>query len=82
MNKNTYVKLKDTWSFDKNSKENFFVSYALRGPMLVPSYGLRGGLPVNHPITGPVSEPSILNTRYVYHPPDYVSGVLMPCTGQ
>jgi len=77
MNKNTYVKLKDTWTFDKNNKENFFVTYAVRGPMIVPSYGLRAGLPVDHPIPGPVSEPSLLNARWKYTRPwPSISGIL------
>lgn len=74
MNKNTYTKLKNTWS--SKSKETFFVSYAVRGPMMIPSYGLRSGLAVDHPIEGPINEPSPLNTRYVYHPHGYVSGIL------
>jgi len=66
-----YQQLKHTWSgVDVN--ENFFVSYAVRGPMVNPSEGLRAGLPVDHPISGPVPEPSPLNTRWKYSPP-------MPC---
>ena len=49
-----------------NGKENFFVSYAMRGEILVP--GTRQGMPVNHPIPGPVPEPSPLNTRWIYSP--------------
>jgi len=60
-----YKILKNTW---KNTcevhKENYFVSYAVRGPMMVRSYALRDGLPVNHPIKGPVSEPSPLNNTW------------------
>jgi hypothetical protein len=50
-------------------KENFFVSYAVRGPMVIPSMGLEAGLPCNHPIPGPVSEPSPLNNRCMYSKP-------------
>lgn len=59
-----------------NSKEQFFVSYAVRGPMVVPSYGLELDLPVNHPISGPVREPSPLNTRWKYDPGFSGLGVL------
>lgn len=51
------------------NKENFFVSYALRGPMVVPSMGLESGLPLLIPIEGPVKEPSVLNTRWKYSLP-------------
>lgn len=60
MNKNTYSTLGNTWT---NNKENFYVSYAVRGPIVVPNMGLRQDLPVNHPISGPVKEPSPLNNR-------------------
>lgn len=59
-----YKTLKNTWI----SKEKFMVSYAVRGPMVDPQYGGRAGLPVDHPICGPVSEPSPLNNRYLYDP--------------
>jgi hypothetical protein len=65
--KESYKPLKDTYT----SKEKFFVSYAVRGPIVNPSYGLRDGLPINHPIPGPVTEPSPLNTRYMYHAPGW-----------
>jgi hypothetical protein len=68
-----YVPLKETWK----GIEPFFVSYAVRGPMDVPAYGLQAGLPVNHPISGPVSEPSPLNTRWKYELPDVkIEGIL------
>ena len=38
----------------------------MRGEILVP--GTRQGMPVNHPIPGPVPEPSPLNTRWIYSP--------------
>jgi hypothetical protein len=68
-----YATLKETWT----ATEPFFVSYAVQGPMVVPGYGLRAGLPVNHPISGPVSEPSPLNTRWRYELPDVnIGGIL------
>ena len=63
--KSNYATLKQTYS----SKENFFVGYAVEGPMVIPEYGLRAGLPVNHPIPGPVSEPSPLNNRDLFQDP-------------
>ena len=65
-NHHNYKQLQHTWN--NLEKENYFVSYAVRGPMVVPSYGLRQGMPVDHPICGPVSEPSPLNNRYKYSP--------------
>ncbi len=41
-----YQRLAHTWTVS-GKKENFFVSYAVRGPMVVPNYGLRQDLPVN-----------------------------------
>ena len=71
-NKQTYKKLKDTYV-----KENFFVGYALNGPMVDPEHGVRAGMPVLHPIKGPVKEPSPLNTRWEYVPPDVpIDGIL------
>jgi len=67
-----YVKLKHTWI----PKERFFVSYAVRGPITSPEYGLRQDMPVNHPISGPVREPSPLNTRWKYELPGSTLGVL------
>lgn len=61
--RNSYNTLKNTWS---GSKENFFVSYAVRGPVLVPSMGLEAGIPVRHPISGTVQEPSPLNSQYLF----------------
>lgn len=57
--------LDEIWS-KPNKKERFFVTYAVRGPMFVPKYGLRRDLPINHPIPGPVYEPSPLNNRWRY----------------
>jgi len=56
----TYKKLKNTWTND-SIRENWFLSYAVRGPMIIPEMGLEQDMPVNHPITGPVREPSPLN---------------------
>lgn len=72
----SYQRLAHTWAAP-GKKENFFVSYAVRGPMVVPNYGLRQGLPVDHPIKGPVHEPSPLNNRWRYNPPGPpTSGIL------
>ena len=63
-----YSTLKNTWKKKYTVEpENFFVSYAVRGPMLNPSMGLEADIPVNHPISGPVKEPSPLNTRCQYN---------------
>ena len=60
--KQNYRTLKDTYS-----EENFFISYAVNGSMIDPQDGVRAGQPVEHPICGPVSEPSPLNTRWEYN---------------
>jgi hypothetical protein len=65
-----YKLLKNTWFLDNKKQENFFVSYAVRGPT-IPQSGMQEGLPVNHPINGPVSEPSPLNTRCMYSAPGW-----------
>lgn len=44
--------------------EPFFVSYAVRGPILNPNDGSRAGMPLIGPVCGPVEEPSPLNTQY------------------
>jgi hypothetical protein len=74
--KGNYKTLDNYWPCLNEKKENWFVSSAVRGPMLVPSMGLEGGLPVNHPIEGPVSEPSPLNNRYLYSRPWPKSSIL------
>lgn len=62
-----YKMLKHTWV--QHPTERFFVAYAVDGPMVDPSHGLRSGLPVDHPlINSPVKEPSPLNTRWEYNP--------------
>ena len=71
-----YKTLKNTYN-NSDTTEYFFVSYAVEGPIIVPSYGLRAGLPVDTPIKGPVKEPSPLNTRWIYNNPDKnMSGIL------
>lgn len=70
-----YVALKDTWK--SSIVENFFISYAVEGPMINPSMGVRAGLPVDTPISGPVREPGPLNTRWIYNKPNYnIVGIL------
>jgi len=71
-----YQLLAHTWTVS-GKKENFFVSYAVRGPMVVPNYGLQQDLTVNHSIKGSIHEPSPLNNRLRYNhlgPP--TSGIL------
>jgi hypothetical protein len=68
-----YRTLKTAWV---SEDEKFFVSYAVRGPMVVPELGLRQDLPVDHPISGPVHEPSPLNTRWKYELPMPTAGVV------
>ena len=63
--KSKYTTLNKTWdNVDKNA-EKFFVSYAVRGPIVAPSYGLEWGMPVYGPIKGPVSQPSPLNNSNI-----------------
>lgn len=66
MSKYNYQKFSNYWLNTK--KEDFFMSYALWGPMANTNIGTRYGLPVTHPIKGPVNEPSPLNNRYKYDP--------------
>lgn len=64
----TYKTLKNTWTWG-TPKEDFFVTYAIRGPMILP--GLRAGLPIDTPLcNSPVREPSPLNTRWRYNLPN------------
>ena len=52
-------------------KENFFVSYAVKGNMVNSFSGVRADMPSNLPMcNSPVKEPSPLNTRWKYDP-DY-----------
>lgn len=68
MNKNSYKTMSNYWSCTKH-KENYFVSYSVRGPIVVPSMGLESDLPTKNPIMGTVSEPSPLNNRWLYSRP-------------
>ena len=61
-----YQRLAHTWTVSEK-KENFFVSYAVRGPMVVPKYCLQRDLPVNHSIKGTNHESSPLNNRLRYN---------------
>ena len=79
MNCYSYQNLKNTWSClgsktceesihttqPKPLKEQYFVSYAVRGPMVYPSMGLRQGMPCTGPISGPITYPSPLNNECV-----------------
>jgi len=47
-------------------KENFFISYAVKGPIIDEEAGVRQDVPNLGPINGPVREPSPLNSEYVY----------------
>jgi hypothetical protein len=63
--------------YKNNLYENFFTAYALRGAMVDKPDAGRAGLPVIHPISGPVSEPSPLNTRWQYDPQNTsITGIL------
>lgn len=73
-NPNNYHTFHQTWT-NPMSKEKFFVSYAVRGPTVLPQYALQQDMPVNHPICGPVKEPSPLNTRYQYSPTEPCNGI-------
>jgi hypothetical protein len=66
-----YLKLGNAYGI--KTEENFFMSYALRGEVLVP--GTRQGIPVSHPITGPISEPSPLNVEWRREIPFSTAGV-------
>lgn len=72
-NHSIYKTLKNCWTTNptnkEKSRENWFVSYAVRGPTVVPSMGLESGMPLLYPIPGPVREPSVLNTRWKYSRP-------------
>ena len=70
-----YKLLKNTWIYPNNI-EYFFVAYAVDGPIIDPKFGIRAGIPVDHPISGPVSEPSPLNTRYLYTPSQIPQNIL------
>ena len=61
----------------KNYREDFFVSYAVRGPIVSPAYGIRRGIPVRYPIPGPVNQPSPLNSQYLYYFPYYNNNAIV-----
>ena len=68
----TYSTFKNYWGYQKEitkeiTKENYFVSYAIRGPSIVPS------IPINHQI--PDTEPSSLNNRWKYSPYTLSTGI-------
>lgn len=67
INSNNYKILQNTWNSPyctKQNIENFKISYAVRGPMVNPEIGGRGGIARLGPISGPVSEPSPLNVEW------------------
>lgn len=66
-NPTQYKIIKNTWV--QYPTERFFVAYAVDGPIVDSSHGLRVGLPIDHPlVNSPVKEPSPLNTRWEYNP--------------
>lgn len=60
--RSNYKTLQNTWC--EKTRENFKISYAVNGSILNPSVGVRGGIPVLGPISGPLSEPSPLNVEW------------------
>lgn len=74
---NMHYKGKYKEEYKEEYKENFFTAYALRGAIIDKPEAGRAGLPVIHPISGPVSEPSPLNTRWQYDPQNIsIAGIL------
>ena len=66
-NRNNYVTLDRvcTQNCKKDIREDYFVSYAVRGGMAVPDMGLRYGMPSYLPlVNSPVTEPSPMNSSY------------------
>ena len=61
-NPSNYKTLQNTWC--EKTCENFNVAYAVTGPILNPSDGVRGGIPRLGPISGPLTEPSPLNVEW------------------
>ena len=47
-------------------KENFFIGYAVKGPIIDKEDGVRQDMANIGPISGPIKEPSPLNSEYVY----------------
>jgi len=66
--KRSYSRLDETYK--ENTNEGYFVSYAVRGPT-ISSSGMEAGLPVNHPINAPTTQPSPLNTGCMYAAPGF-----------
>jgi hypothetical protein len=61
----------------KKIEESFVdISGSVLGQMINSSIGLRSDLPIRHPIPGPVSQPSPLNSEYIYNSPFFITGVL------
>lgn len=63
---NLYGNLDNAYCGREESKENFFVSYAVRGPSFVNQYGgVQYDMPLKCPLQNgsPVSEPSPLNSE-------------------
>ena len=61
MRRENYSTLKDAYT------EKFFVSYAVKGPIIDKDAGVRMDTPLYGPLSNnPIKEPSPLNTEYVY----------------
>lgn len=71
-----YNNLKNAYTSNKQYKEKFFVSYAVRGDLVDKEHGDRLGMPSLYPLDGPVNEPSPLNTRWKYIPKMSPVGIL------
>ena len=68
-----YKTLGNYWcnSCSGSTREKFFMSYALNGAIIDPENGVRAGIPTVYPLkNSPVSEPSPLNTRWMYEIPE------------
>lgn len=75
--KENYNSIEKAYKTPNTLYEPFFTAYALRGAMVDKPEAGRAGLPVIHPISGPVSEPSPLNTRWQYDPQNIsIAGIL------
>jgi hypothetical protein len=71
-----YKKLSKAYGKFKHSKENYFVSYAVRGSMVIPDYSLRSGMPSIYPdYNSPVIKPSPLSNQYIYSQPNQTTGI-------
>jgi hypothetical protein len=51
----------------KQIEEFVDLSGSVRGPMANRELGLRYDLPIRHPISGPVKQPSPLNSQNIYY---------------